>query len=153
MQSKDTLQEQVENAAREQGMSSVLLRNAASRKLGLNITDMECLSLLTIRGIATPKELASYTGMTPGSATAMIDRLERAHLIKRTPNPNDRRGMLIEINKESMGKVAALFTGAQQAHRELFASYSTEELAVIVDFLTRFTENIKNQVAKIEQND
>jgi hypothetical protein len=54
---KEDLEEQVAIAARESGVSSVLLRNAIGRKLGLNITDMDCLVLLFIKGVSTPTEL------------------------------------------------------------------------------------------------
>jgi DNA-binding MarR family transcriptional regulator len=115
------------------------------RKLGLNITDLECLSLLTIKGISRPTELARYTGLTTGSATAMLDRLEKAKFVTRKPNPKDRRGVLIEINKQSAGAIGPVIADVQKAHKELIASYSEEELATIVDFLTRFTQNVKKQ--------
>jgi DNA-binding MarR family transcriptional regulator len=152
MNSKKDLEKQVMMAAQEQGMCSVLLRNAVSRKLGLNITDMECLSLLTIKGISTPTELAHYTGLTPGSTTAMLDRLEKAKLIKRKPNPNDRRGVLIEIDNQSTARIASMFAGAQRAQSELIASYSDKELQTIADFLTRFTNNIKEHTTLVEKD-
>ncbi|HUB93677.1 MAG TPA: MarR family transcriptional regulator [Verrucomicrobiae bacterium] len=143
------LEQRVFAATREQGMASVLLRNAVSRKLGLNITDMECLSLLAIRGSSSPTELARYTGMTPGSATVMLDRLERANLIRRKPNPNDRRGVLIEINERSNARAGQMFAGAQKALVELIASYSDSELETIADFLKRFTDDIKRNTVLI----
>src|SRR5581483_10759074 len=69
MIAKKDLQKQVFMAARDQGISSVLFRNAIGRRLGLSITDWECLSFLTIKGVSTPTELAHYTGLTTGSAT------------------------------------------------------------------------------------
>jgi DNA-binding MarR family transcriptional regulator len=86
-------------AARDNGISTVLFRNAIGRRLHLNVADSECLSFLTIRGVATPTELARYTGLTTGSTTAMLDRLEKVNFILRKPNPNDRRGILIEVSK------------------------------------------------------
>ncbi|HSX28251.1 MAG TPA: MarR family transcriptional regulator [Candidatus Saccharimonadales bacterium] len=150
-QTKEELQKQVFIAAREQGISSVLFRNAIGRRLGLNVTDSECLSLLTIRGTSTPTELARFTGLTTGSTTAMLDRLEKAKFITRKPNPKDRRGLFIEINPESAKTSRPLVAGVQQAHNELIASYSDQELKVIADFLTRFTENVKTHTKKIEE--
>lgn len=142
MNSNNDLKKRVATAVREYGMYSVLLRNATSRKLGLNITDMECLSLLSITGISTPTELARYTGLTTGSTTAMLDRLEKAKLITRLPNPNDRRGLLIEINKKSKERIAAMFGGIQETQNELIADYSDEDLEIIAYFLARYTENL-----------
>ena len=153
MTKKEDLEQQVFMAARDQGISSVLFRNAIGRSLGLTITDWECLGLLLIRGISTPKELAQYTGLTTGSTTAMLDRLERGGFIVRKPNPNDRRGVLIEINPESEinRRSKELVGPVQQAHRELLASYTSEELAIIADFLTRFTHNVQVQTERLEK--
>jgi DNA-binding MarR family transcriptional regulator len=146
------LEEHVLMAAREQNISSVLFRNAIGRRLGLNITDSECLGLLGIRGISTPTELARYTGLTTGSTTAMLDRLEKAKFIRRKPNPEDRRGVLIEISESSTDIIWPLVAGIQRAQSELVASYSDEELEVIANFLTRFTENVKEHTKIIEKD-
>lgn len=151
METKMEIEKQVLSLIRDYGMSSVLLRNAVSRRLGLNITDMECLSLLSIKGISTPTELAEYTGMTSGSATVMLDRLEKAKLIKRKPNPRDRRGVLIEINNQSISKMATLFTGAVEAQKEVVAGYSENELTVIADFLSHITNSVSDQISVVEQ--
>lgn len=154
MASRDDLEKQVFLAARDQGISSVLFRNAIGRTLGLSITDWECLSLLTIKGISTPKELAHYTGLTTGSTTAMLDRLERAELIRRMSNPKDRRGVLIEINQLSATnqKAKEVVGPIQKAHHELIASYSDKELATIVDFLSRFTNNVQEHTNILEKD-
>ena len=151
MDLKKDLEKQVFVAARENGVSSVLFRNAIARKLGLNITDSECLSLLSIRGVSTPTELARYTGLTTGSATAMLDRLEKARYITRKPNPADRRGVLIGIDKKWPETAGPLVAGVQKAHKELIASYSEKELETIVDFLTRFTENVKEHTMVLKE--
>ena len=149
MDSKQDLEKQVFMAARDQGISSVLFRNAVGRKLGLSVTDSECLSFLSIKGVATPTELAKYTGLTTGSATAMLDRLEKAGFISRAPNPHDRRGVLVKINKRYMEAAGPLVAGIQQAHRELLAGYSAEELETIAGFLTGFTKNVQEYTEKI----
>lgn len=151
MKSQQELEQQVFMAARDQGISSVLFRNAIARKLGLNASDSECLSFLGIKGTATPTELSRYTGLTSGSTTAMLDRLEKAGYIRRIPNPNDRRGSLVELDPR-YGEVAMpLVAGVQKAHKELLASYTPEELAVIADFLTRFTRNVAEQTDEINK--
>jgi DNA-binding MarR family transcriptional regulator len=151
MDKERDLEEQVMIAAQEQGISSVLFRNAIGRKLGLNITESECLSLLSIKGISTPTELSRYTGLTSGSTTAMLDRLEKAEYIRRKPNPKDRRGVLIEINKKWAETAGPLVAGVQKAHKELIASYTDKDLETIADFLTCFTENVKEQIEMIEK--
>lgn len=152
MDARQNLEKQVMMAARDQGVSSVLFRNATARKLGLNVTDSECLSFITIQGgTSTPTEIARYTGLTTGSTTAMLDRLEGMGFIKRKPNPKDRRGVLIEIDERWVQTARPLVAGVQKAHSELIASYSSEELKTIADFLTRFTHNVTEQTKLIEE--
>jgi len=146
------LEKRVFAAARDNGVSSVLFRNAVARKLGLNITDWECLSLLSIKGISTPTELAHYTGLTSGSTTAMLDRLEKAQFIRRKPNPDDRRGVVIEITQKWTETAAPLVLSVQQAHVTLLATYSDSELETIADFLTRFTQNVVENTKLIEKD-
>ena len=150
MDAKNELRQAVLIATRENGMSSVLFRHAIGRKLGLNVTDSECLSLLSMRGTSTPTELARYTGLTTGSATAMLDRLEHAGFITRRPNPSDRRGVLVDITDKWGATAGPLVAGVQRAHAELLARYSDAELETIADFLTRFTDNVKQQTATVE---
>ena len=150
MDSKKDLEKQVVIAARDYGVSTVLFRNATGRKLGLNIADTECFSLLLLKGISTPTELARYTGLTKGAATAMLDRLEKAKLIKRKPNPKDRRGVLIEVNRTSTAALGSMVAGIQKVQNELIASYTSKELATIADFLTRFTKNVEEYTKTID---
>ena len=151
MDQKRDLAAKVMMAARENGMSSVLFRNAIGRRLGLNVTDSECLSFLGMRRTSTPTEIARYTGLTTGSATAMLDRLERAEFIRRKPNPRDRRGVLIEITTKWSETVGPLVAGVQQAHRELIDSYTDRELETIADFLSRFTNNVMEHTRIVEK--
>lgn len=146
---REDLEQQLMMAARDQGVSSVLFRNAIGRKLGLSVTDNECMSFLAIKGVATPSELAQYTGLTTGSVTAMLDRLEQAGFITRKPNPNDRRGSLVQASKKWMASAGPLTMGVQQSHKELLARYSDAELAVIISFLQGFVKNVQQSTTQI----
>jgi DNA-binding MarR family transcriptional regulator len=125
--------------ARQYGISSVLFRNLIGERLGLNVTDMECLGLLFHKGISTPSELARHTGLSSGAATAMLDRLEKSGLIERRPNPDDRRGTLILLVDTGKGKVERWFSSSRQAQNELVASFTEQQLAVLDDFFERST--------------
>src|SRR5690606_25788473 len=90
----------------------------------------------------TPTELARHTGLSSGSTTAMLDRLEKKNFIQRTPHPTDRRGVLISINEDHAKMALPLVSGIQKAHRELIASHSEENLTIITDFLNKMAENL-----------
>ncbi len=137
-------------AMRDYGIHLTLFRNAISEWAGLNVTDMECLRLLFIKGIATPTELSRHTGLTSGATTAMLDRLEKAGLIERRPNPNDRRGTLIAPTPSSAEKAASWFELARNAQDELISSYSESELEIISDVFERFTKLWDHEREKIQ---
>ena len=127
-------------AVRDYGVHLILFRNAMNDWAGLNTTDMECLRLLFNKGIATPSELARHTGLTSGATTAMLDRLEKADLIERRPNPDDRRGTLIAPTESSTEKVASWFASAREAQDKLISTYSETELEIIADIFERFVK-------------
>jgi DNA-binding MarR family transcriptional regulator len=62
-----------------------------------------------------PGEMARASLITTGAMTALLDRLERAGLIRRPPDPADRRGLLVRLTPRG-SKVA------RQALQELIAA-------------------------------
>jgi DNA-binding MarR family transcriptional regulator len=148
---KTDLKQRALIAVRDYGVHLTLFRNAMSEWAGLNVTDMECLRLLFIKGIATPSELARHTGLTSGATTAMLDRLENAGLIERRPNPEDRRGTLIVPEKSGADKVALWFESARKAQDELISGYSEGELEIIVDVFERFIKLWDQEREKIQK--
>lgn len=134
---KNELKQQVIIGAREYGIGSVLFRHVIGEKLGVNVTDMECLGLIFLKGLATPTELGRYAGLSSGATTAMLDRLEKSGLIERRPNPNDRRSTLIVIVQEMAAKIGPLFASLREAQDALLSSYSEAELEVLADFFRR----------------
>ncbi len=136
---KQQLEQQVILAARDYGTSTALFRNAVGTRLGVNVTDMECLALLFFKGTATPTELSKHTGLSSGATTAMLDRLERIELITRRPNPDDHRSSLIEANPATRSSIGPLFTAVRDTQQELLANYSEDDLALVADFLQSLT--------------
>ena len=149
---KTHLKNRALSAVREYGVQLTLFRNAMNEWAGLNATDMECLRILFLQGIATPSELAKRTGLTSGATTAMLDRLEKAGMIERRPNPADRRGTLIAPLKSASERVAAWFESARKAQDELISSYSERELEIISDAFERFTKIWEQEREKLQKN-
>ena len=150
---KTDLKRQVLAAVRDYGIHLTQFRNAMSQWVGLNATDMECLRLLFLKGMTTPTELARHTGLTSGATTAMLDRLEKASLIERRPNPDDRRGTLIVPAKSGAEKAASWFESARKAQDELISSYSESELEIIADVFERFTKLWDQEREKVQRDE
>ena len=129
----------------------MLFRHAVGEMIGVNVTDMECLALIFFKGLATPSELARYTGLTSGATTTMLDRLEKAHLIERRPNPQDRRGTLIVLTNERKEEIGAMFASGREAIDKLTSSYSESEFEVIADYFRRLVRIWEEEQEKLRQ--
>src|SRR5215472_11433890 len=111
---------------------------------------MKCLDIITLKGSATPSELALYTGLSTGAATAMIDRLERAKLVNRRPHPSDRRGTIVALSNQAKHKLPTLFESLAKAMQVLVGSYSERELEVLDDFFTKVAVVWKKEREKLK---
>ena len=65
---------------------------------------------------AIGRELAERSELSSGAMTNRLDRLEKAGLVKRLPDPNDRRGVVVEITKAGQ-KAWVESAGAEAARR------------------------------------
>jgi len=153
MENIQELQFNVLMAARDNGITSMLFRNAMAKKIDLSLTESLCLTLLGINLVSTPSEIAKYIGLSTGSTTTLLDRLEKKGFVKRKSNPKDRRGVKIEICEEYSKIAHKMVIGVQKTHKELIESYSDKELEVIQDFLNKFTNNMVEQTKRIEKPD
>jgi DNA-binding MarR family transcriptional regulator len=90
---------ELEREIRLMGARSVLLSQAIASRLGLSPTDLETLDLLHAHGPLTAGSLAELTGLTTGAITGMVDRLERAGLVRRERDPDDGRAFRVVLTE------------------------------------------------------
>ena len=132
------------------GTQSVLLSQAVADQLGLSATDVEVLDLLGRAGPLAAGQLAEVTGLTSGAVTRLIDRLERAGYVQRTPHPQDRRSVLIVPVAERLAHdVAPLYRALEQALARLYAGYTEDQLALIRDFIGRVNAVAREHIARL----
>lgn len=138
-------------AAAQYGISLIVFRNTLAKELGFSLTESLCMTILGLRGAATPTMLAGLIGLTTGAMTTMLDRLETKGFVRRKPNPRDRRGILIEATETYATGASRLVERVQRDHRTLLQGYTDAELAIIEDFLTRFTENLAENSSDVRE--
>jgi DNA-binding MarR family transcriptional regulator len=110
---------------------------AIADHLGMNRTDMRCVDLIDQAGGMTAGELAKAAGLTTGAVTAVVDRLERAGMAARVPDPSDRRRVRIEVTPKLWELTGPLMTPFLDESQAILDDYTTEELARFSDFLER----------------
>lgn len=72
-------------------------REAVADELGIGPSEVVALGLLYHGGPHTPSDIGQRLNLTSGSVTALLDRLEGAAFVTRTPNPDDRRSLLATL--------------------------------------------------------
>ena len=129
---------------------SVLISQAVSERFGLNSSDLECLDLALLSGGATAGEFAKATGLTTGAITGVIDRLERAGYVRRERDPIDRRKVVVRARPAMTRRIAPLYDSLQREMTSLWSRYSDEQLALILDFVTRSCDLAVQEIAKLQ---
>lgn len=128
----------------------VVFHELVGRCLGLSATDRKCLDLLS-RGPVTAGRLATFTGLTTGAVTGIIDRLEKAGYAQRVRDPKDRRRVLVARKAHSRldALLPAIFGPLGKDMAAVTSSYEQHELEVIADFLARTREVLLANTARV----
>ena len=110
---------------------------------GLRFIDYSVLRVLDLVGEPhrmSPTELSEIVVRSSGGMTQILDRLEHAGLIARTPDPADRRKVLIALTDEGM-RTADAANARYAAERErLLAGLSPDEVQRLDDAIHRLLE-------------
>ncbi|MGW2396554.1 MarR family winged helix-turn-helix transcriptional regulator [Kitasatospora sp. NPDC001664] len=85
----------------------------------------------------SPRELTATLMVTTGGMTGRLDKLERAALITRSPDPNDRRGLRITLTEEGLGMVERAVGPGVEVYQRTIAVLTPEETATLNDLLRR----------------
>ena len=122
------------------------LSDVSRRYMKLGQTDMRALHYLIVCGhqgiIATPGGIAQHLSISSASTTKLLDRLEQAGHIVRSPHPSDRRALTISITPETRD-AARDTVGRQQSKRFYAAARLTpDEREVVIRFLRDMTREI-----------
>lgn len=120
---------------RQLGAQSVMMSQTIASRFGLHTTDLEGLDLIYLRTQVTAGELASATGLTSGSVTALIDRLERAGYVERVHDSADRRRVLVRIKPQAIKPIEAVYAPIQERMFALWSRFSADDLARVLAFL------------------
>jgi DNA-binding MarR family transcriptional regulator len=139
-------------AARRHHAAYTLFNQALADHLGLHPTDLQCVSLLDLEPEPlTTGEIAKLTGLTSGSATRLVDRLERAGLVERSPDPHDRRKTLVSLVAQRGAEVEAAWDVPGSTFTRALDDFTDDELAVIERYLWRTTEAGSEQARRLPE--
>jgi DNA-binding MarR family transcriptional regulator len=98
---------------------------------GLLFIDYSVLRVLELIGPPyrmSPTELAEIVLRSTGGMTQILDRLERAGLVARAPDPDDRRKIVVQLTAEGLRTADAANATYAHEREELLAGLSDGEI-------------------------
>jgi DNA-binding MarR family transcriptional regulator len=105
-------------------------RAAAFAGPGLEPWEFDVLSALRREGPPhqlSPGRLLQDTMVTSGTMTNRIDRLEAAGLVRRRPDPEDKRGVLVSLTSEGRERVDAALEALLSREQALLTGLNAEQ--------------------------
>jgi DNA-binding MarR family transcriptional regulator len=112
------------------------------RPLGVSAAGGLALGQLRDHGPMSPSELGERLIVTRATVTGVVDSLERRGFVRRSPNPADRRSLLIEITDEGLLVVQQLRTLIHRHEREWMADFSETDVRAYIDVLHRLQDRL-----------
>jgi DNA-binding MarR family transcriptional regulator len=135
------------------GLGSSFFRAAAAR-IEMTDTDVRVIDILESTGEATAGQLANLMGLTTGTFTAILNRLEKAGLVHRERDPNDGRRVIVRLTTGSDGKpeLSPLFASLGKAWEEMAAHYNDEQKAFLLEFLQRSNTLARGEITRLRES-
>jgi DNA-binding MarR family transcriptional regulator len=118
-------------AGRRNANAATTFHTRVAERLDLGPADLKALDIVERHGRITPADLAAEIGLAPASVTAMVDRMEAKHLLRRVPHPTDGRRLLVEFHPSAMHRLTPLYDELLRSFRKMLADYDDDELAFI----------------------
>ncbi|MER5767065.1 MarR family winged helix-turn-helix transcriptional regulator [Streptomyces sp. NPDC001985] len=117
------------------------LQEREYRRYGVSRGEFDVLSALRRSGepyTLSPRELSAALMLTTGGMTGRLDKLERAGLLTRSPDPDDRRGLRVTLTERGLEVIEqAVTAGLALQHQVFDAALSAEQAEQLADLLRR----------------
>jgi DNA-binding MarR family transcriptional regulator len=109
-------------------------------RYGLNRGEVGVLSALRIAGPPhrlSPTRLGKGLMLSSAGITSRLDRLERRGLVTRIADPDDRRGVIVELTDRGLELVDTAVAANSAAGQQLLARLEPEEIRTLEDLLRK----------------
>ncbi|MBO1334019.1 MarR family winged helix-turn-helix transcriptional regulator [Streptomyces sp. VRA16 Mangrove soil] len=86
----------------------------------------------------SPRQLSATLMLTTGGMTGRLDKLERRGLVRRSPDPHDRRGLQVTLTEEGLALVdEAVGAGLDVQKKAVEAAFDGEQAEQLTDLLRK----------------
>lgn len=117
--------------------------DARLRELGFATAQLPVLSALKDGAELSQTELARWARVEQPTMAQLLARMERDGLIRRKPDPKDRRSSLVSLTEEARGRLPAARSILEQGNRDATHGLSEAEVATLVRLLGRVLANVE----------
>jgi DNA-binding MarR family transcriptional regulator len=121
------LSDDVEFLAARMRAVGTSIANLKLAPLNLRVRSYSVLALASVDLAPTQRELAEFLRLDPSQIVAIVDELETAGLVKREPDPTDRRSKTIVATQRGSEVYARAAAAARESEREALAALSDDE--------------------------
>jgi DNA-binding MarR family transcriptional regulator len=121
-------------------------QEAVFDRYGLGRGEVGVLSALRIAGPPhrlSPTRMAKGLMLSSAGITSRIDRLERRGFVRRLPDPDDRRGVIIELTDDGIEVVDAAVAALSISDRELLERMEPGEIVQLEGLLRKFLAGLE----------
>lgn len=94
----------------------------------------------------TPTELFNSLMLSSGAMTNRLDRLEEAGLIKRLPNPDDRRGILVRLTEQGIELMDKAYPAHLANEEQILGSLTKTESETLTDLLRKLLLSFEDEI-------
>ncbi|HJV06769.1 MAG TPA: MarR family transcriptional regulator [Chromobacteriaceae bacterium] len=109
----------------------------------LNVGEFDVLAALRRKGPPyqlSPNQLQSMVLISSGALTNRINRLEEAALVTRSPDPEDRRGVIVTLTDKGLAVIEDAVVHHLAAEAELIETLDAEERAQLAGLLKKLLQ-------------
>ncbi|MFF0550458.1 MarR family winged helix-turn-helix transcriptional regulator [Streptomyces sp. NPDC004311] len=90
----------------------------------------------------SPRQLSATLMLTTGGMTGRLDKLEKAGLLCRKPDPHDRRGLQVTITEQGLALVDQAVTAGLEVQHAALAGLTDEEAATLGGLLRKLLAGV-----------
>lgn len=136
------------------GRASLRLRRLLDKRMmrqGASLARTKLLMYLDVEGPARSADIADFFTLSPRTVTEAIDGLERAGMVRRDPDPDDRRAKRISITPAGREAIAATEPIRLDLIGRIFGALDEDERRQLAALLDKLTAALALEEARTEQ--
>ncbi|TGX50294.1 MarR family transcriptional regulator [Sphingomonas gei] len=113
------------------------------RELGFATAQLPVLAALKDGARLSQSELARWAKVEQPTMAQMLSRMERDGLIRREPDPEDRRSSLVSLTEIALERLPAGRAVLRQGNADMTKGLSRDEVDALISLLRRVLANVE----------